>query len=182
MWLSYLTGTLLLITGLILILIILLQRGRGGGLAGAFGGLGGQSAFGTRAGDVFTKITVGITVVWVILAGVTGYAMRYEAQGRFVSGSSVEQEATVTTPTEGSEKAAPKDEATEPAAETKTDAAPDSSAAPKSEAAPDSTATPQSTETPATETPASTTPPEGAATTRPESDAAQKKDAPASPQ
>lgn len=70
------TMTLLSLTGLLLIFIVLLQRGRGGGLAGAFGGAGGQSAFGTRAGDVFTKITVVLAVIWVVLAGATGFAMR----------------------------------------------------------------------------------------------------------
>jgi preprotein translocase subunit SecG len=66
-----------------LIFIILLQRGRGGGLAGAFGATGGQSAFGTKAGDVFTKITIGVAVIWVALAAVTGFAMTRESQGRF---------------------------------------------------------------------------------------------------
>ena len=56
--------------GLILIGIILLQRGRGGGLAGAFGGMGGQSAFGTKAGDVFAKITIYLATVWIVLGGV----------------------------------------------------------------------------------------------------------------
>ena len=68
--------TLLSLTGILLIFIVLLQRGRGGGLAGAFGGAGGQSAFGTRAGDVFTRITVVLAVIWVVLAGATGFAMR----------------------------------------------------------------------------------------------------------
>ncbi|MFV0441970.1 MAG: preprotein translocase subunit SecG, partial [Planctomycetaceae bacterium] len=71
-YLAETSQVLLLIVGLFMILIILLQRGRGGGLAGAFGGMGGQSAFGTRAGDVFTKITCGIAVAWVILAGLSG--------------------------------------------------------------------------------------------------------------
>lgn len=65
----------------LLIFIVLLQRGRGGGLAGAFGATGGQSAFGTKAGDVFTRITIGIAVVWVCLAAVTGYAMTRESRG-----------------------------------------------------------------------------------------------------
>lgn len=59
-----------------LILVVLLQRGRGGGLAGAFGGLGGQSAFGTKAGDVFTKITIGLVTAWVLLAGISGVLAR----------------------------------------------------------------------------------------------------------
>lgn len=50
-----------------MILLILIQRGKGGGLAGAFGGMGGQSAFGTKAGDMFTKITVIVAVLWFLL-------------------------------------------------------------------------------------------------------------------
>ena len=60
----------------VLILIILLQRGRGGGLAGAFGGAGGQSALGTRAGDVFTKITIGLAILWIVLACVDIYVLK----------------------------------------------------------------------------------------------------------
>ncbi len=51
-----------------LIGIILIQRGKGGGLAGAFGGMGGSSAFGTKAGDVFTRVTVGIAFAWILLS------------------------------------------------------------------------------------------------------------------
>ena len=80
------TSTLLMLIGVFMIFIILLQRGRGGGLAGAFGGLGGQSAFGTKAGDVFTKITVGLALCWVALAGITGFAMVSES-GTFTAGS-----------------------------------------------------------------------------------------------
>ena len=50
-----------------LILLVLVQRGRGGGLAGALGGMGGQSAFGTKAGDLFTRITIGAATVWILL-------------------------------------------------------------------------------------------------------------------
>src|SRR5690606_37912804 len=49
-----------------LILLILVQRGRGGGLAGALGGAGGQSAFGTKSGDLFTTITAGSAIVWIL--------------------------------------------------------------------------------------------------------------------
>jgi preprotein translocase subunit SecG len=57
----------MLLTAIFLILIVLVQRGRGGGLAGAFGGAGGQSAFGTKAGDLFTKITIGVATFWIVL-------------------------------------------------------------------------------------------------------------------
>jgi len=58
---------LLILVGLFLILLILIQRGKGGGLAGAFGGMGGQSAFGTKAGDLFTWITYGVSTFWLLL-------------------------------------------------------------------------------------------------------------------
>jgi preprotein translocase subunit SecG len=83
--LTTISSVLLAVTGIVLMFVILLQRGRGGGLAGAFGAMGGQSAFGTKPGDVFTRITIGIAVVWVALAAVAGYAMRYESGGRFRS-------------------------------------------------------------------------------------------------
>src|SRR5262249_23109281 len=51
-----------------LICLILIQRGKGGGLAGAFGGMGGSSAFGTKAGDVFTKVTIYVALFWGLLA------------------------------------------------------------------------------------------------------------------
>jgi preprotein translocase subunit SecG len=62
-----LLNILLLITGLFLILVVLIQRGKGGGLAGAFGGVGGSSAFGSRAGDAFTRFTIIVASIWVLL-------------------------------------------------------------------------------------------------------------------
>ena len=53
---------------LFLILLILVQRGRGGGLTGALGGMGGQSAFGTKAGDTFTRVTIVSATVWILTA------------------------------------------------------------------------------------------------------------------
>lgn len=61
-------NTLIILVSLFLICLILIQRGKGGGLAGAFGGVGGSSAFGTKAGDTFTKITVVTASVWMLMA------------------------------------------------------------------------------------------------------------------
>ena len=68
MYLAYVMMTLHMFVGIFLIGLILLQRGRGGGLAGSFGGMGGQSAFGTKAGDIFTRITIGVAILWIVLA------------------------------------------------------------------------------------------------------------------
>lgn len=67
----FLLGFSLVLTSLFLILLVLIQRGRGGGLAGAFGGMGGQSAFGTKAGDIFTRITVAVAGFWILLCVLT---------------------------------------------------------------------------------------------------------------
>jgi preprotein translocase subunit SecG len=67
-WEHYAFMIPLAVVSIFLILVILVQRGRGGGLTGALGGMGGASAFGTKAGDLFTKITIGVAFVWVILA------------------------------------------------------------------------------------------------------------------
>ncbi len=64
---QYLMMFLLTIVGIFLIILVLLQRGRGGGLAGAFGGMGGQSAFGTKAGDLFTRVTIVAATIWILL-------------------------------------------------------------------------------------------------------------------
>jgi preprotein translocase subunit SecG len=66
-WVSAILNTLVIITGLFLIFLVLIQRGKGGGLAGAFGGVGGSSAFGSRAGDLFTRITIIVAAVWIVL-------------------------------------------------------------------------------------------------------------------
>jgi preprotein translocase subunit SecG len=66
---------LLFLTAIFLIVLVLIQRGKGGGLAGALGGMGGQSAFGTKAGDLFTKITIGVAAFWIILCLVAGKSL-----------------------------------------------------------------------------------------------------------
>jgi len=70
LWADLIVGFLnlaLMLASLFLILLVLIQRGKGGGLAGAFGGAGGSSAFGSRAGDTFTRITIYAAAVWLLL-------------------------------------------------------------------------------------------------------------------
>lgn len=64
---QFLLKLILSLVAVFLIMLILVQRGRGGGLAGAFGGAGGSSAFGAKAGDIFTKITMWAAGFWIIL-------------------------------------------------------------------------------------------------------------------
>ncbi|HPD30702.1 MAG TPA: preprotein translocase subunit SecG [Phycisphaerae bacterium] len=67
-WVHVVIPIVFLLVCVLLILVILLQKGRGGGLAGAFGGAGGYSAFGAKTGDFFTWLTVGLAGLFVIVA------------------------------------------------------------------------------------------------------------------
>src|SRR6266403_1361838 len=64
----YVYAISLSLLSIFMVLVILVQRGRGGGLTGALGGMGGQSAFGTKAGDLFTRITIVVAAIWVLLS------------------------------------------------------------------------------------------------------------------
>jgi preprotein translocase subunit SecG len=66
-WVTPFLNIILFLLGIFLILLILIQRGKGGGLAGAFGGAGGSSAFGSRAGDAFTRVTIFVAAFWLLL-------------------------------------------------------------------------------------------------------------------
>jgi preprotein translocase subunit SecG len=90
----------LLVTAIFLIVLVLIQRGKGGGLAGAFGGMGGQSAFGTKAGDLFTKITIGLATFWIILCMVTVKVLGVGSEGplKATLGSDANQKPAVSAP------------------------------------------------------------------------------------
>lgn len=65
-WIFVILGFLFAAVALFMCLLILLQKGRGGGLSSAFGGAGGNTAFGTKTGDVFTWATA-ITFAFFLL-------------------------------------------------------------------------------------------------------------------
>jgi len=90
-------GILLFLTSLFLTLLVLVQRGRGGGLSGALGGMGGQSAFGAKAGDVFTRITVGSAIFWILLCLAAVWFMRGKSVLDDGRGTTVVTPATDTT-------------------------------------------------------------------------------------
>ena len=64
----YITMILFLTVCLFLILLVLIRKGRGGGLASAFGGAGGNTAFGSKTGDVLTWATSILFGVFLVLA------------------------------------------------------------------------------------------------------------------
>ncbi len=81
-WVPSILNVLVLLLGCFLILLVLIQRGKGGGLSGAFGGVGGSSAFGSRAGDLFTRITLIVAGIWLVLAMVQGVVLQQVAKAQ----------------------------------------------------------------------------------------------------
>ena len=71
--LYYLVATLYVLTCMVLMLVILLQQGKGGDIANAFGGGSSQAAFGARSGaTVLSRATTVCAVLFIVGALVLG--------------------------------------------------------------------------------------------------------------
>jgi preprotein translocase subunit SecG len=72
-----------------LIAVVLLQSGKSADIAAAFGGMGSQTAFGTRtAATVLTKATTWAAVIFMLTSiTLSVYASRQGARSRSVLGS-----------------------------------------------------------------------------------------------
>jgi len=67
---------LFILVCLALMLIVLLQKGRGGGVGAAFGGGGATSLLGTKTGDFLTWVTICLVALFLVLAVLMGKFMR----------------------------------------------------------------------------------------------------------
>ena len=124
----YLILTLHLIVCLILIAVVLLQSGKGADLAGAFGGGGSQTAFGSRGAATFlSKLTTACAIIFMVTS--LGLAVIYNKQ---TSGSVMEgvPVSTAPAPAPAPQAEQPKPQETAPAA------SPQSSPAPSPQAVP----------------------------------------------
>ncbi|MHC4644786.1 MAG: preprotein translocase subunit SecG [Planctomycetota bacterium] len=61
-------AVLFVICAVALILVILIQKGRGGGLTAALGGAGAGGLLGTKTGDFLTWVTIVLVSVFLLLA------------------------------------------------------------------------------------------------------------------
>jgi preprotein translocase subunit SecG len=71
-------GVLFVLVSLVLILVILLQKGRGGGLTAAFGGGMGGGLLGSKTGDFLTWVTIVLVGIFLTLAVLMGKYYRPE--------------------------------------------------------------------------------------------------------
>jgi preprotein translocase subunit SecG len=84
--LYYLVATIYVLVCLTLMLVILLQQGKGGDIANAFGGGSSQAAFGARAGaTVLSRATTIAAVLFIVGALVLGI-LRQTGPGSVVGG------------------------------------------------------------------------------------------------
>ncbi|MHC4574828.1 MAG: preprotein translocase subunit SecG [Planctomycetota bacterium] len=65
-------GVLFVVCAVALILVILIQKGRGGGLSAAFGGGMAGGLLGSKTGDFLTWVTIMLAGVFLLLAIVMG--------------------------------------------------------------------------------------------------------------
>jgi preprotein translocase subunit SecG len=77
-WLKVPLLILFVLSGIVLILIVLIQTTKGGGLAGAFGMGGDASVLGTRAGTFLGKVTAVFAAVFLLLALVYSLVLQSE--------------------------------------------------------------------------------------------------------
>lgn len=61
-------AVLFLLCCVIMILVILIQKGKGGGLSGALAGGMASNLLGTKTGDFLTWVTIGLVSVFLLLA------------------------------------------------------------------------------------------------------------------
>ena len=61
-------GALFIASAVVLVLIILIQKGRGGGLSGVFGGGLASGILGSKTGDFLTWVTISMVGVFLMLA------------------------------------------------------------------------------------------------------------------
>ena len=65
---------------ILLIGVVLLQKGRGGGIGAAFGGGGTTSPFGAKTGDVFTWVTVVLAGLAIFIGVIGNYVLEPRIQ------------------------------------------------------------------------------------------------------
>ena len=90
----YAVVVLYVLVCLVLSLVILLQQGRGGDIASAFGGSSSQAAFGARSGATLLTKATSIAAVLFMLFALTLSVIGQRGSGSVVSGTQAPPPAT----------------------------------------------------------------------------------------
>jgi preprotein translocase subunit SecG len=77
-WLKTPIMILFVLSGIVLILVVLVQATKGYGLAGAFGMGGDTTVLGTRAGTFLGKVTAVVVTIFLLLA--LAYGIIYQTE------------------------------------------------------------------------------------------------------
>ena len=105
-------AVLFVLVSLVLILVVLMQKGRGGGLSGAFAGGMASGLLGSKTGDFLTWVTVVLVSIFLLLAVLM--AKFYRSSTRYGRGANAATQQPVT----GGQSSAPQPGATEQPAPT----------------------------------------------------------------
>ena len=108
------------LAALILILLVLIQKGRGGGLSSTFGGLS-TSLLGTKTGDFLTWVTISVVALWLLLSVVSAKFFRPQASELLQNqrqSAPVQQQAPSIPPTEQPASSQPQQNSQTPASNT----------------------------------------------------------------
>jgi preprotein translocase subunit SecG len=106
-------AVLFVISCVSLVLIILIQKGRGGGLSGAFGGAMASGILGSKTGDFLTWVTIVLVGVFLLLAVVMAKFYKPSAASDYDVSPQTQQQ-----PLESPEQPEPTDASEEPAGQT----------------------------------------------------------------
>jgi preprotein translocase subunit SecG len=90
--LYYLTATLYILVCLVLMLVILLQQGKGGDIASAFGGGSSQAAFGARSGATVLSRATTIAAILFIVGALALGIIGQRGPGSVVGGRAPQQQ------------------------------------------------------------------------------------------
>jgi len=98
-------AVLFVISCVSLVLIILIQKGRGGGLSGAFGGAMAGGILGSKTGDFLTWVTIVLVGVFLMLAVVMAKFYKPAPVGDYDVSPQTQQQPVETPETEPSDAA-----------------------------------------------------------------------------
>jgi preprotein translocase subunit SecG len=93
-------AVIFVITAVVLVLAVLIQKGRGGGLSGAFGGAMASGILGSKTGDFLTWVTIGLAALFLTLAVVLARFYR-PALSDYGGGPTIRQKQPVEQPGSG---------------------------------------------------------------------------------